>query len=199
MLLQGFLPPLSFSGVADQGSVTLQVHLPHRPHASNLDFASLGASDGKDAVLKPITSPESLDKSGGRSTSKRSDECCAPVLPRAEQSVSQTAPYSAYARIGLDPPPLPLEEILPDYPAQARGVEGSVTLRILISERGLVDEVVVESSYPKGIFEESAIKAFREARFSPGKILGVPVKAQMLIEVDFSPLNRGSLISGGGY
>ncbi|TEX46044.1 MAG: hypothetical protein CFR70_12065 [Rhodocyclaceae bacterium] len=198
MLLQEFLSPFYFSSVANQNSAVLQVRLADKQFASNNDFESEGPSDREQTLFSEAVR-ESLENRASRSGSEKAIDCCVPAMPDTARKVQRTDPFSAYARVGLDPPPVPLADIQPDYPAQARGVEGVVTLRVLISERGVVDEVVVESSYPKGIFEESAVKAFREARFSPGKILGVPVKAQIVIEVDFSPVNRGNLISGGAY
>ena len=198
MLLQEVLSPFYFSSVANQDSGVLQVRLADKLLASNNDFESKGSSEPEQASLSEAVR-ESRENRASRTVTEKAIDCCAPGLPDVERPVQRSDPFSAYARVGLDPPPVPLTEIQPEYPAQARGVEGIVTLRVLISDRGVVDDVVVQSSYPKGIFEESAVKAFREARFSPGKILGVPVKAQMLIEVDFSPVNRGNLISGGAY
>ena len=72
-------------------------------------------------------------------------------------------------------------------------------LRLLINERGLVDNAAVVRSEPRGFFEESALEAFNSARFSPGLLLGLPVKSQVTIEVEFMPINRGAGVSGRTY
>jgi protein TonB len=114
----------------------------------------------------------------------------APGLPPAPD-------YLAVAR--LDPGPTPLGEIQPTYPERAGQQQGSVVLRLLINERGVVDNVAVVRSAPAGYFEEAALEAFGKALFSPGKLLGVPVKSQITIEVEFMPINRGAAVSGRTY
>ena len=98
----------------------------------------------------------------------------------------------------LDPGPRPLQDVDPAYPEEAKQQEGSVVLRLLISESGLVDNVAVVRAYPAGLFEASALEAFSKAKFSPGKMLGVAVKSQITIEVMFTPINRGK-VSGRSY
>jgi TonB family protein len=99
----------------------------------------------------------------------------------------------AYKAAGLDPPPRPLGDIEPEYPAAAGLQEGVVALRLLINEAGTVDRVLVLRSTPAGFFEESAVRAFSTARFAPGRFLGIPVKSQITVEVEFTPINRGSV------
>ena len=99
----------------------------------------------------------------------------------------------------LDPGPQLLEDVEPVYPAEAGLSEGSVVLRLLIGRSGAVDEVTVVRSSPKGVFDRSAVAAFSAARFSPGKVLGVPVKSQLTIEVHFTPVDRGANVSAPTY
>ena len=77
--------------------------------------------------------------------------------------------------------------------------EGIVVLRLLISEKGAVDNVAVVRAEPRGIFEQAAIEAFSKARFSPGLAAGTPVKSQITVEVQFMPINRGARVSGRTY
>ena len=99
----------------------------------------------------------------------------------------------------LDPGPRPLDEIDPVYPSRAGQQQGVVVLRLLINEFGIVDNAAVVRSSPAGYFEDSALAAFGAARFSPGKLLGTPVKSQVTIEVEFTPINRGAAVSGRSY
>jgi len=77
--------------------------------------------------------------------------------------------------------------VRPDYTEAAarRGLSGKVVLRLYISEKGLVDRVETLRAQPPGMFERSAERAFREARFSPGMKNKHPVRTQMTIEVSF--------------
>lgn len=67
----------------------------------------------------------------------------------------------------------------------AENLDGRVVLRLLVSERGAIDDVVVMESDPAGMFEQSATAAFRNAQFSPGMKGGKPVKSQMVVEVRY--------------
>lgn len=108
------------------------------------------------------------------------------------------APEYAFG-VRLDPGPRPIGDIDPEYPESAHLQEGTVILRVLISETGAVDNVAVVSAAPKGLFEEAALEAFGKAKFSPGLALGTPVKSQITVEVHFLPINRGSRVSGRSY
>ena len=109
-------------------------------------------------------------------------------------------PAPSYFTAGtLDPGPKPLGDINPDYPARAGQQQGLVVLRLLINEQGVVDNVAVVRATPAGYFEESALDAFGKAQFSPGKLLGVAVKSQLTVEVEFMPINRGATVSGRAY
>ena len=52
---------------------------------------------------------------------------------------------------------------------------------------------------PKGVFDASAVAAFSAARFSPGKLLGVPAKSQLTFEVHFTPVDRGANVTAPTY
>lgn len=127
------------------------------------------------------------------------DEKLPAVSEIASSSQRKLDAYPDYRAVGLDPQPYPLHEINPAYPQHAGSLEGSVVLRLLINERGIVDDAFVVSSFPKDVFDEPAVMAFRSALFSPGMFLGMPVKSQLTIEVEFLPTNRGAGVSGRGY
>ena len=85
----------------------------------------------------------------------------------------------------LDTRPGIMVHINPEYPpgALAEGTTGLAVVRIYINESGEVDDVVAISGKPPGVFEESAVRAFRLARFSPGAKGGIPVKTFTTLEV----------------
>ena len=126
----------------------------------------------------------------------------------AKATASATAPSNAAAAlpaapeyslgIRLDPGPRPLDDIEPEYPDPYLR-EGTVVLRLLISETGHVDNVAVVRSEPRGVFEQAALDAFAKARFAPGLAAGTPVKSQITVEVHFVPVNRGGRVSGRTY
>jgi TonB family protein len=87
----------------------------------------------------------------------------------------------------LDVQPGIKTRVQPEYPVVAarRGISGKVVLRLYINEKGGVDRVEILHAEPRGVFESSAERAFRAARFSPGMKSKRPVKTKMTIEVSF--------------
>lgn len=88
----------------------------------------------------------------------------------------------------LDVLPRPLASIKPKYPpeADAANVTGQVKLLILIDEQGVVQDISVVEAKPEGYgFEESAVDAFRNARFNPAMRKGRPVKSRGIFVVTF--------------
>ena len=79
---------------------------------------------------------------------------------------------------GADHGVTPLVCAKPIYPprAQERGTEGHVTLRFTITVIGTVKDVEVVDSEPKGVFDETSIKAAKSCRFNPFVQNGVPVE-----------------------
>jgi periplasmic protein TonB len=138
----------------------------------------------------------------GRLGSAQDDARPAPAATTNDTNGAQAplaaAPDYAFG-VRLDPGPRPLEDIEPDYPDTIHLREGVVVLRLLISDTGHVDDVAVVRAEPRGVFEQAAIDAFAKARFSPGLAAGTPVKSQIMVEVQFMPINRGARVSGRTY
>lgn len=78
-------------------------------------------------------------------------------------------------------------ELVYPQPAYDRRIEGKLTLRILINERGGIDRVTVLEATPPGVFEEATLAATWALQFSPALINDRPVKSQKTIEVVFNP------------
>lgn len=89
----------------------------------------------------------------------------------AEASMSSPAPAVAPRQAKIDAPPRPKRNIRPDYPrgARQRGEQGDVVLEIRVSAEGAVErvEVVGSCGYPE--LDEAAVRAVRNARFTPAK------------------------------
>ncbi len=120
-------------------------------------------------------------------------------LGAQEKTAIAFPPAPDYRAAGLDPGPRPLGDIDPIYPPEAGLQVGSVVLRLRIGADGKVDDARVVRSNPKGVFDSAAVEAFLAARFSPGLFLGVPVKSEITIEVEFTPTNRGAEVSPRTY
>lgn len=89
----------------------------------------------------------------------------------------------------LDVLPRALQAVVPEFPERAereRVLAGEVTLLLLVDEDGRVHELSVVEAKPEGYFEESALQAFREAKFAPGRRDGRVVKSRVLVRVNFT-------------
>jgi protein TonB len=175
----------------------------------------VAAVEPQQPVLAPATEPRTSAEAAppqppvSRDAARREPIGANAALPasRSARSSSESTPPApaaadpgaAYALAsGLDPGPRPIGDIDPEYPESAHLQEGTVVLRLLISETGVVDRIDLLRAEPKGLFEASALEAFGKAKFYPGLFLGTAVKSQITVEVHFLPINRGQ-ISGRGY
>ena len=96
----------------------------------------------------------------------------------------------------MDVHPTALQAIQPAYPAEAASanVAGSVVLVLLLDESGKVQDISVEETSPPGMFDKSALDAFRNARFTPAQRHGRAVKSRMRIKVTYELADKNRLI-----
>lgn len=99
------------------------------------------------------------------------------------------APERYYNSREVDVRAQPLNEVPLIYPqlAYQNRVRGVVLLKILINERGAIDDVLVVESEPKGTFEAAALNATLATRFTPAIRNSRPVKSQKMVEIRFDP------------
>lgn len=111
-------------------------------------------------------------------------------LPALEMPLIEDPTW--YPAKQVDAHPVALNPIKPVYPEKGveLGVDGKVLLLLLIDEAGVVKEVSVAEADPEGIFEESALAAFRNARFTPAQKNGRAVKSRVLIRVSYESNDR---------
>ncbi len=78
----------------------------------------------------------------------------------------------------VDQRPRPVHTVAPIYPPRARasGTTGRVDLKLCIDATGAVESVRVLEATPQGVFEEAALEAVRQWRFSPATYKGQPVR-----------------------
>ena len=78
----------------------------------------------------------------------------------------------------VDNPPQPVQQVPPEFPRRLRdsGVEGYVTLSVLVNEVGGIERIKILESKPPGAFDDVAKEAIRQWRFQPGSYQGQPVK-----------------------
>jgi hypothetical protein len=120
-----------------------------------------------------------------------------PVLQRETSPAAPTAePYYFELRELSQRPQLvslvEVEAVTDVRPAQP----GRLLARVLIGERGSVDRVLIDESDLPAPFEQAAIDAFLQARYTPGQVDGRPVRSQLRIEVSYEGVPaRSELLS----
>jgi TonB family protein len=87
----------------------------------------------------------------------------------------------------VDKKPVVLNRPRPNYTERARrnGVQGSVTMRVLIDEKGAVSRVKVLEGLPDGLTEQ-ALKAAYQLKFKPAMKDGKPVPYWVGLTMDFN-------------
>ncbi|NOT16744.1 MAG: energy transducer TonB [Sulfuriferula sp.] len=106
-------------------------------------------------------------------------------LPQLDLPLSVDSTY--YTAKEVDVHPRALNNIQPVYPeaAASSNQQGWVILRIKLDEMGRVESVKVADATPAGVFDESALTAFKQGRFAPAQKSGRAVKSLVEIKVWF--------------
>lgn len=86
------------------------------------------------------------------------------------------------------PQRIPSSYVEPVYPRlpRAMGIEGVVTLRLIVDRDGMVSQAQVDdnsSSRPE--FEEAALNAARVWRYRPAVLDGAPVESELIVRIEF--------------
>lgn len=151
----------------------------------------MGAGQGILRVTLVVPSNKSLTKDSDTSLVQKA------VPAIADSSIANTAPGKVSAFSGEEryflyhdvdkrsdfiysEPLVQLEKII------VADVEVKLTVKILISEEGLVDTVTVLDAVPSAIYNEEVVKALLQSRFSPAEKGGRKVKSQKILEIKFA-------------
>lgn len=87
----------------------------------------------------------------------------------------------------LDEQPSPISPFVsPKYPDEARkqGIEGTVYVKLLVNDKGVVERAVVEQSDAE-ILNQASIDAAMKWKFKPGRSKGTPVSTWIMLPFKF--------------
>jgi TonB family protein len=104
-----------------------------------------------------------------------------------EQPTRRSPREAGFGGVSL-PELIPESKVEPLYPPEAleKGLDGSVTLSLIILEDGGVGEVILLAAEPEGLgFEEAAMLAVRRWRYEPSIYEGRPVEVRYTIYLSF--------------
>ena len=88
---------------------------------------------------------------------------------------------------GMDNPPTVMTRVAPVYPSELRerGIQGFVSVEMLIDSTGRVTEAVaVRSTTPE--FAAMAVEAARKWTFSPAKAKGKSITSRVMVPFEFT-------------
>ncbi len=160
---------------------------------------------------KPVTQPLPAPAAAAPQPVPTPSPASAPTvqaLPNTPEAEAKPGPSVAvpllanpvyYAARELDVQPHALEPIQPIYPANAldRGLSGTVLVELHLETDGEVSNVKVLSADPPGYFEQSALAAFKHARFSVAIRHGEPVRCKIIVKVKYDFDGQGVVKSLG--
>jgi len=146
------------------------------------------SADSADRALAPLPSapepppaPPALDAPPAPPAPPAPEASPAPPSPPAPHAVP--APPAPPA-----PPPVAGHRLPPPaYPKHAaeQGIDGRVVLLVDVDADGRPLEVEVEQSEPAGVFDQAAVDAVRQWRFSPAVEGGRPVAGRVRVPIQF--------------
>jgi TonB family protein len=136
-----------------------------------------------DAVSATSTSTRQTRDASARSTSPEPA-----ATPRPQLTLAATA-TRYYPTSEVDVPAQVLNDALLRYPPDAyeQGIEGKVVLRIYIGADGAIDEIKLKDAVPSGVFENAALEAAWQLRYSPALKDGRPVPNVRTVAIVFDP------------
>jgi protein TonB len=107
--------------------------------------------------------------------------------PRISDDASDGADLAS-----VDPAPtyqkaVPAHIVEPDYPPQCRrlGIEGSVSIKVVVGTDGRPRNVVIDRSSGDARLDEAALVAVRKWRFEPARSDGKAVQAAVVVPIRF--------------
>ena len=132
-------------------------------------------------VRPPLPADTTFIKKARRAPAEPSEPTTTAVMLPDTQSGTLSGPALRLAR------PLYRQNTSPPYPRKARrlGHEGTVMLKVLINEKGRVDDLTVLKSSGHTVLDRAALSAVRKWLFEPGTEGGIKKKMWVKIPVRF--------------
>ena len=90
---------------------------------------------------------------------------------------------------GREPPrrPMLLAPLNFSFPPNTRLQSGRIRVRILLDDKGEIEEMRVVAAAPQGVFDHAAMQILRKGRYAPGYAGPVAVRSYLYMELTFGP------------
>ncbi len=131
---------------------------------------------------QPFVQPPVISFDGAQEITGTREPTVQPVIAEPDPVMVHKPVFKAAAR-----DPRYADAFRPDYPPALRraGLEGNVTLRITIDEKGRVVAVEMVKASDGAFFREAKEQALRHWRFLPATSDGKPVRSEQVLTVQF--------------
>lgn len=213
LALHAALFPLKFGpigglrGATSPGGV-IQAVLRRAPVMEQLSEAGAAAENAfrpAELILAPSTSkaPEIASRPAGSDTPSVAvtarPQTAAAMRAEGSDAVAGAAPGAEATdaipllppipAVGREPPrrPMLLAPLNFSYPPNTRMQNGRVRVRVLLDERGAIEDVRSVAAAPPGLFEQAAVDVVRKGRYAPAAAGSVPVRSYLFLEVSYGP------------
>lgn len=178
-------PPAAETPPPDQPPETVPLLKPSETAEALPVAEPLAQSPATPAPPAAVAPPAEPDPAASPAVPVTAPATAPTAAPAPAVTITSAVDLTYYNARDLDVNPRVLREIVPVYPDDAdhRRLSGKVRLQLKLEADGRISDIDVVSATPPGMFDESAIRAFRDARFAPAQKNGHPVRALVLIEV----------------
>lgn len=166
-----------YKGVpASQGGEPADLPAPLPPDLAGSDDVAGGLRPPREGAGSALPPPPDADQP------RVIDE---PVPPRAMPAPPAPGPIAS----ATDRSPVPVSRPAPRYPMEAmrRNIGGVVQVRATVGPDGGVERLELASGSGNRHLDRAAMEAVRRWRFQPATRGGVPVSAEVLVPVEFTP------------
>ncbi len=198
-------------GVRSQnpGALALNATLHHAEPHGIVEQNVSGFEDGVEGDTKPQESgnPESSLPTPKSVETSISKELWGLLLPKPEPNQDKPAyitkpevvTYLRRSELTI-PPVLQSEPLIaePEATEKQKPKNGRVALRLFVSANGVVDRVEIVNSNLSPAHEDAVSAAFLPVKFRPGELQGVAVASQVVFEIDYDSLARGTSHASDG-
>ncbi len=154
-------------------AITCEAKAPESPEEENRDSGDAPVQDGRN-----------LSEKGGQGTTTLEGGASEEGI--AEHGGGEARKVGA-GNGGDGNLPVALHQVSPAYPRKARreNISGRVVISCTVTTQGNVAEPVVTVSEPEGIFDQSALTALKQWKFSPAFHNGHPVPSRITVPFRF--------------
>jgi len=195
--------------MGDQGFASLEIYESAWPDLDKLiTFFNLTRTQNealpREVEKPPPANPEPQSANPGEPAKKPAEKPSKDAAKDAEQSPAAAPPpvlnidelkEGDLLPLDLvDTPPVRIKSLPAVYPEHARslGIEGTVIINALISEKGDVIDTEILKSIKNAVgFDQASLQAVRQWKFQPASVMGIKVKVWIRVAIEFRKTPSG--------